>query len=506
MCHTLACERESMKCTQQLRHSSCPSRNGIHRILALFRHLFVLCLWFFNAGMQNPSWAAESPPNVLLLIVDDLRPDIGSYEVSYAQTPVIDRLARNGRAFLRHYTQVPTCGASRRALLSGLYPRTVSDLSNHAILANEGAWAQRSLPAVFRAHGYRTHALGKISHFPGGQSGEKWNCGPEELPGAWDEHRVALGPWPDPQAFMHGYAHGRARRPGKSPVIECADGPDEIYPDAWTAMAAVETLEKLSTGKQPWLLAVGFIKPHLPFAAPASWHQKFTNTEIPEPNVRHKPAWPSGWHESGEMRKSYNHGGKDPDTDRAHALALRRAYAACVSYTDTQIGRVLGALEQSGQAQKTIVVLWGDHGFHLGEHGIWGKHCLFEEALRSPLIIQVPGQVSAGTHCRAIVETVDIFPSLVDLCGLPAVPGLDGQSLRPWITKPETPTKKAAAAWWNGGQRTVRDDRWRLIVRDQDARVELFDLATDPAASREVGTQYPAEVRRLRSLLPPAIR
>lgn len=464
------------------------------------------CLVILLLGGAVPVAGAADRPNVLFLAVDDLRPDLGAYGVAYAQTPAMDRLAAGGRIFLRHYTQVPTCGASRRALMSGLYPRAPVDLGNNAILANAGGWAKHALPAAFRSAGYRTIALGKITHHPGGKSGKNWAIGPEELPGAWDEHRLNAGPWLTPVAFMHGYAGGRARQPGQSPAIEFTEGPDDIYPDAWTAESAVTALAELAKQEKPWFLAVGIIKPHLPFAAPASWHARHAGSEIPPPLAAEKPAWPSGWHASAEMMKTYSHGGKDPRENPDYALTLRRAYAACVSYADAQLGRVLEALENSGQADRTIVVLWGDHGFHLGEHAIWGKHCLFEESLRSPLVVRVPGGRSPGAATSATVETVDIFPTLADLCGLPIPDGLDGRSLRPWLEDPARPSAKPAHGFATGGARTVRDDRWRLIAQEKSKIVELYDLANDPAATREVSTLHPEEVTRLRDLLPPAVK
>lgn len=448
-------------------------------------------------------------PNVLFLAVDDLRPDLGAYGVGHARTPAMDRLAAGGRIFTRHYTQVPTCGASRRALMSGLYPRAAVDLGNNAILADAGGWAKSSLPAVFRAGGYRTIALGKVTHHPGGKSGKNWASGPEELPGAWHEHRVDAGPWLNPRAFMHGYANGKPRKPGQSPAIESTPGPDEMYPDAWTAKAACATLESLAKQDQPWFLAVGIIKPHLPFAVPASWHTLHGQSEIPAPTAAAKPSWPSGWHASGEMMKTYTHEGLDPRENPARALELRRAYAACVSYADAQIGRVLAALESSGLADRTIVVLWGDHGFHLGEHAIWGKHCLFEESLRSPLIVRLPDGKAPGEKSAATVETVDIFPTLADLCGLPVPEGLDGRSLRPWLEDPARPSAKPALGFWTGGQRAVRDDRWRLIEHGGHGKLnplELYDLANDPHATREVSALHPDEAARLRGSLPPPVK
>ena len=200
------------------------------------------------------------------------------------------------------------------------------------------------MPAVFRQSGYRTLALGKISHYPGGLTGKEWAEGPEEMPGAWESH----------------------------------DGPDTTYPDAWVAAEAVATLKELADQKTPWFFGVGFFKPHLPFAAPKKWHD-LHSAGVPDlnPQIAAKPTWPSGWHNSGEFRGNYGHEpGRNPDQDAVYARQLRRAYAAGVSYVDAQVGTVLAALTDLRMEKDTIVVVWSDHGFLLGEHAIWGKHCL----------------------------------------------------------------------------------------------------------------------------------
>jgi iduronate 2-sulfatase len=184
-----------------------------------------------------------------------------------------------------------------------------------------------------------------------------------------------------------------------------------------------------------------------------------------------------------------------------YARLLRRAYAASVIYVDAQVGRVLAALRESGLGSNAVVVVWSDHGFLLGEHAIWGKHCLYENALRSPLMIRHPGLAQPGKVSRAIVETVDIFPTLAELCGLTPPSGLDGRSLRPQLNDPATPAAKPAHGFWTGGQRTVRTERWRLTVQSRKetaaARVELFDYQTDPDETRNHAAAHPEVVREL---------
>ncbi len=451
-----------------------------------------------------PSVLATERPNVLFLAIDDLRNDLGCLGVPHAKTPELDALAASGRLFTHHYVHVPTCGSSRCALLRGRYPDLPAYLGNGAIASTHPQWAASSLPAVFRQHGYQTLSLGKITHYPGGRTGRGWAEGPEELPGVWDRCWVPESPWPTPEAMMHGFANGVARDRGQSPPWEAFDGPDESYPDAWVAADAVRTLGELAQSQEPWFFAVGFFKPHLPFAAPKKWFDIHDPAAIPAPVVTERPADPSGWHGSGEFRRNYGHQGRDPDDDPDYARLMRQAYAASTSYMDAQLGRVVRALEQLGLADNTVVVVWSDHGFLLGEHAIWGKHCLYEHALRAPVIIRHPGMPHPGQASDAIVETVDLFPTLLELCSLPALEGLSGRSLKPQLDDPTVLETKPALAFWTGGRRTIRTDRWRLIVHRRGAAeeaFELFDYQTDPHESQNVADQHPEKVAKLLAIL-----
>ena len=442
-------------------------------------------------------------PNVLFIAVDDLRSDLGALGILHAKTPQLDAFASTARLFRRHYVQVPTCGASRCALWRGQYPSVGSQVNNGGIMSTQANWGTRSLPALFRQNGYQTLAIGKLTHHPGGLTGKNWAEGPEELPGAWDRAWIPDGPWKSPEAIMHGYADGEDRKPGKSPAWQAMDGPDDAYPDAWVAKEAVATLTQLATQTQPWFFGVGFFKPHLPFAAPKKWHDLHSSS-VPDlpPNAAAKPNWPSGWHASSEFRRNYGHeAGRDPATDVAYARLLRGAYAASVSYMDAQVGRVLAALQDLQLDKNTIVIVWSDHGFLLGEHAIWGKHCLYEHALRTPMLIRYPGMLYPGTASDTVVETVDLYPTLADLCSLPAPKELDGRSLRPQLIDPSANEHKPATSFWTDGQRTVRTDRWRLIAQhDKDRgeqRLELFDYETDSDETKNLAASHPEVVREL---------
>ncbi len=477
----------------------------------LCRGLWLLgtCLVSLLAGnWQGTLRAGETDesggrPNVLFIAIDDLRNDVGYLGVPHAQTPELDRFSQTARLFDRHYVQVPTCGASRCALMRGRYPDQATHVRNDAIKQTHSDWGEQSLPALFRQQGYRTLALGKITHYPGGLTGQDWAVGPEELPDAWERSWIPEGPWKTPLAIMHGYANGQPRQPGQTPPWEAFDGPNEAYPDAWVAAEAVRTLQELSQQQRPWFFGVGFFKPHLPFAAPLRWHELHAegHFDLPDAAAR-QPDWPSGWHNSGELRKNYGHPeGQDPDTHPEYARRLRQAYAASVSYVDAQVGRLLRALEESPARQNTIVVIWSDHGFLLGEHAIWGKHCLYEQALLCPLWIRTPDQPQPGESCSALVETVDILPTLAELCRLTPPDRLDGRSLKPQLLDPRTPTSKPARGFWTKNSQTIRNDRWRLIVHPRpDAtkpQLELFDYQSDPLETKNHAESHPEIVQQL---------
>lgn len=466
-----------------------------------FRAFFAIAPLLIANGAHTRSFPpeeADRPLNVLFISIDDLRNDLGALGVAHARTPNLDALAGEGRLFGRHYAQAPTCGASRAALLRGKRPDDVAYLRNTAIADTHDDWGQRSLPVWFRQHGYQTLSLGKVSHFPGGLTGDSWAEGLRELPGAWDRAWVPDGPWRTPQDMMHGYADGQPREAGVSPAWQAHDGSDRSYPDAWVAQEAIDVLQGLSDSDEPWFFAVGFFKPHLPFAAPREYFDLHDPANIPGPEDtdRHPP--PSSWHGSAEMMNNYGHV-SDPRSDEAYARRLRHGYAAATSYVDAQVGRLLEALGDLDLNERTIVVVWSDHGFALGEQGIWGKHSLYEDALRSPLIIRTPGLGAPGEVSDAVVETVDLFPTLTDLTGVPTPGGLHGNSLRDQLRDAKASSNKPAYGHWRG-QTTVRNDEWRLIVHRSDGEIEgfeLFDFREDPEGRRRSPEHHPAVVEEL---------
>lgn len=441
-------------------------------------------------------------PNVLFIAVDDLRPWLGCYDPALKYSPNIDKLAASGRTFTRHYVQVPTCGASRCALLFGRRAGHLpGDLGNEAIEKTAAKQPLPSLPALFRRNGYHTVSIGKISHYPGGRGGKDWLEGPEEMPEAWDEASMPCGPWKTPEAAMHGYPGG-APRTKSSPLIQTGIATDKSAPDGWIEEAATARLKTLAEGEKPFFLAVGFIKPHLPWVVPLQYTK--SSPMVPALAADEiKPGFPSTWHDSSEFRR-YQFDRGDPFTAGEAADSCRQAYLHCIRYTDAQVGKLLDALAASSAAKNTIVVLWGDHGFLLGEHGIWGKHCLYEEALHSPLVIRVPGQPQAGARSEAIVETVDIYPTLAGCAELPLPQGLEGNSLLPQLHDPAAASDGTAIAAWQHFI-TVRDDKHRLIISKRNPEhVELYDHNTDPRERRNAAASAAETVARLRGLLGPA--
>ncbi len=443
----------------------------------------------------------DNPPNILFIAIDDWRNDLHALGVDHVKTPYMDRFAQESMLFSHHYVQVPTCGASRAALLSGLRGPQVGS-GNHAIATGHRHWGDQVLPRWFRKHGYQTLALGKITHHPGNLRGDDWNHPPEELPNAWDRSWVPPDtPWQTPAAMMHGYANGVARTRGQSPAWEAYDGDDKSYPDGWVAAEALEVLAELADADGPWFFGVGFFKPHLPFAAPKKYFDLYDPDDIPAPADTKRQPEPSGWRRSSELMGNYGHDGRDPYTDEEYARVLRHAYAAATSYVDVQVGKVLERVRELGLMDDLIIVIWSDHGFALGEHGAWGKHHLYEAAVRAPMLIRYPGMSQQGTICHATVETIDIFPTLTDLAGLPSPQGIFGVSLRPLLDDPGGASLKPAFSHWRG-EEAVRDERWRLVVQgaaknDQVEAIELFDFKDSVEGIRVDHEAHPDVVERL---------
>lgn len=473
-----------------------------------FQFLIVVVLMVPFSGVD----AAARPPNVLFIAVDDLRPELGCYGATHITSPALDRLAREGRLFQRHYVQAAACGPSRCSLLTGLRETRSWDVWQADRERETPPDRPVSFPDLFRRNGYRTVCIGKISHKPGGVMDREQKV--HEVPFSWDLAYAPAGKWKDPWGAFFCYADGSVREYGygrykaDKPAWEMADVGDHGYADAYNADEAIRQLRDLSERGKPFLLAVGFYKPHLPHNAPKKYWDLYDPATIglPANNRPPKGGDPAiSLHKSEELTTHYAWpGGVGRITDE-QAMRQRRAYFACVSYVDAQIGRVLDEYRLLGLDQDTVVVVWGDHGWHLGEQGVFCKATNYEVATRSALIIRTPGMASPGTPATGLVETIDLYPTLVDICGLSLPDGLAGVSLRPLLDDPVHPGKDGAISGYslNGYDgAALRTDRWRLVEwrhrkTGVTGLVELYDHENDPGETVNVAADHPDLVRNL---------
>lgn len=463
-------------------------------------------------GLLGCVTPAQEPYNILFIAIDDLRPQLQAYGEPYMVTPHLDQLAQEGRLFTQHYVQAPTCGASRYSMLTGTRPSSAVHLRNSAfqdLLPREEQAHPESFAHLLRRHGYHTVALGKISHQPDSRlftySGE--GDGALEMPFSWDEVMLPYEKWGTAWNAFFGYADGSNRNMarGQYPAYERAVVADTAYPDGLIAKHAIQKLRTFD--KQPFLMAVGFFKPHLPFTAPARYWDLYDPDTLPlAPNPDVPTALnPASLHPSNEMFRNYKHteqGGTGVRISDAYARTLRHAYFASVSYVDAQVGKILGEVDRLGLRENTVVVVWGDHGWHLGDQTIWGKHTTLDRSLRSLLLIRTPAMSSPGIATHGLVESVDLYPTLAELAGLETPDGLSGTSLVPLLQDPHHPGKAGAFSYWYGRQ-SLRTDQYRLTVfaDSTEPRVELFDYATDPHETRNVAIEQPEIVARLQEQL-----
>ncbi len=475
--------------------------------------LAALCL-LPASGQEAPPAAGK--PNVLLICVDDLKPAIGCYGDALARTPNIDRLARLGVRFDRAYCNQAVCSPSRNALMTSLRPQTLGiyDLATNFRKARPDAV---TLAQQFRKHGYRTEAMGKIFHVGHGNT---------EDPASWTV--------PHFQAKSVGYALKENLEPTREGALfdnqkpkdlprgaptESADVPDDTYGDGKIATEAARRLhEAKARPGAPFFMAVGFLKPHLPFVAPRKYWDLHDPDRLPQPARLVPPEGAPSFAPQfgGELRNYRDVPEKGPMGEKLTRHLIHGYYAA-VSYMDAQLGRVLDALAETGLQRNTVVVLWGDHGWHLGDHGMWCKHTNYEEAARIPLIVAAPGNKSNAAS-RAFVETVDLYPTLCRLAGIPVPDGLDGRSFAPVLADPQAAHRDSVIHVYPRGPRlgrALRTDRHRLVewkvpgAAPDTAVIELYDYQVDPGETRNLAAEQPEDVVRLRAALavhPEALR
>lgn len=480
-------------------------------LLSRFSVLLAVC-----CAVALPADAAERP-NVLLVCVDDLKPSLGCYGDKVVKSPNIDRLAARGVLFERAYCNQAVCAPSRNALMTGVRPTTMGiyDLGTNFRLASSNAV---TLSQHFMRHGYRAEALGKIFHVghgnhedPPSWSVPHWKA--NSIAYALPESRANQGLTREEALFANDPANV-AKLPRGAPY-ESADVPDDAYPDGKMAAEAIRRLRAAKDKpNQPFFLAVGFLKPHLPFCAPKKYWDLYDRASFKVPALRSAPEGapkfaPSGW---GELRQYSGIPTNGPVTDD-QARALIHGYYAAVSYMDAQLGKVLDELDRLNLSTNTIILLWGDHGWHLGDHGWWCKHTNYEQANRIPLIVSAPG-MRPGTRARkALIETVDIYPTLAELAGLPApqVPQrIEGKSFVSVLRDPARGLKDHVFHVYPRGERigrAVRNDRYRLVewkvpgAAADTAELELYDYQKDPLETKNLAADRAEIVSRMRELL-----
>lgn len=440
----------------------------------LLSHAGLLLLPFFFLGCTKKT----IPPNVLLIWVDDLRPELGCYGADHMQTPHIDALAASGTVFLNSYCNIPVCGASRASVLTGLRP-TLTRFKRYYSRADEDAPDATSLPALFQNSGYYTVSRGKISHHQ------------QDNIDAWDEISRLRGASPRDYRLEHNIALDNTDD-HRGMAFEIGPAGDTSYVDGRTTMQALRDLRKLADQEQPFFLAVGYLKPHLPFNAPARFWDLYPSSSIALPDNAEMPEdVPSlALHTSGELRHYSGIPETGPVSDSL-AKDLIRGYYACVSYCDFLIGKLLDGLEDLGLRENTVVVLMGDHGYNLLEHGLWCKHSNYRTSLQSPIIISAPS-LPAKNRRNEIVEFVDIYPTLRELAGLPDPGHLEGLSLVRLLSRGSVNWKKeAVSVWKNGFTQTTNQYAYTKWINENDSIIAsmLFDHQSDPAENANlIGT------------------
>ena len=457
---------------------------------------------FFFSGisllsmLSLPSFAKEEKMNVLFLMADDMRPELGCYGVDAVKTPNLDRLADSGVLFQNAYCNVPVSGASRASLLTGVYPDYPKRFVHYSAYASKDCPEAVPISEWFTSHGYYTLSDGKVFHHISDHA-DSWSEPPyRNHPDGYDVYWAEYNRW----ELWQNEASARSINPKKKrgPFCEWAEVPDTAYDDGKLALRAIADLKRLKAKNKPFFLACGFWKPHLPFNAPKKYWDLYDREKIPMATNRFRPEnLPKQVRNSGEI---YSYAKSTTPDDIYFLKEAKHGYYACLSYVDAQIGKVLDALEELGLADNTIVVFLGDHGWHLGEHGFLGKHNLMDRATHVPLIVRVPGMEKGKS--RSMVEFVDLYPTLCELCGLPTPKKqLDGTSFVPILKDVYAKTKDHVYIQWEGGDNAV-DERYSYAEWSRSGSLKgqmLFDHEIDPEENKNrVGKEeYQKDINRL---------
>ena len=472
-------------------------------VLVLACSKFLLANMICCFGVEPNGEAKTTRPNVLFIAVDDLRPELGCYGVETVQTPKIDALAKSGVTFGRAYCQLAVCNPSRVSVMTGLRPDStrVWDLVTRFRDTIPDAV---TLPQHLRQHGYYAVSFGKIFHnpWPDDQSWSEPHAWPNKRKLWSDEARRSLA-----AAKRKMLADGKTKRIVdrlRAVATEEVDLPDDLHIDGAITQQALKAMRRLAKQNQPFFLAAGFVRPHLPFVVPRKYWKLYDPMEIP---LASNPQLPSGAPEIAmntmyELR-DYIDFRNTPRPDRGSLTEeqqrrLKHGYYAAVSFIDAQVGLLLAELEKLDLDDQTIVVLWSDHGWKLGEHNSWCKQTNYEIDCRVPLIVRDPNAAGNGEKSDALVELVDLYPTICELAGVPLRRSLEGTSMVPLLSKPNQPWKQAAFSQFRRKNRTVslmgysmRTNHYRY-VEWQDRRsgstveTELYDHRSDPHENTNV--------------------
>ncbi|MCH5599817.1 sulfatase [Niabella ginsengisoli] len=461
---------------------------------------FVLTISFlFSYGQKG------AKPNVLFIVADDLRPSIGCYGDLKAITPHIDKLAASSIVFNNAYCQQAVCNPSRASVLTGLRPNQngVTDLVTHF---REKVPDAVTLPQAFKNAGYTTIGIGKIFH------GTKQTL--DKV--SWSISEIENVSVKNQEYFLE-----RNKKGGKADAFEFTEGPDNKYPDGKIAESTIELLRDFKKSGKPFFLATGFKKPHLPFCAPQKYWDMYKHTDFSGIANSNKPlgAPEIAFHQWQELRGYTDIADQGPLTPQKQR-DLIHAYYACISYVDVQLGKIIDELDKLGLSDNTIIVLWGDHGYHLGEQDLWCKSTNFELDTRIPLIISAPSVIKKASNTNAVVEAIDIYPTLIDLCGLTKNTALTGKSLKPLLQQPQMkwdqvaysqfcrPYKAITSKYPTHMGYTVRDQNYRYTLwynlhNDSIEHRELYDLRKSRLENENLaGTKkYQQEENRLAAML-----
>jgi iduronate 2-sulfatase len=472
--------------------------------------ILIACL-VVAPGVERASSAER--PHVLMILVDDLKPSFGAYGDDWVHSPNLDRLAARGMRFDMAYCNQAVCAPSRNNLLTGA--RSTS-LGVYGLGFNfrRAVPDAVTLPQFFKQHGYHSAGVGKVFHVGHGNVGDdvSWSQPFQSdkvidyvLPESTDGQLTR-----EEALFSNKSARGLPR----GAAWEKADVGDEAYADGRIATAGIKLLREAKDREGPSFIALGFTKPHLPFCAPAKYWDLYDPAKLPLPEVTDPPAGAPPYAGKTIMElNQYKPIPENPPLDAATIRTLIHGYYAAMSYMDAQVGRVLDELDRLGMAENTIVVLWGDHGYHLGDHGMWTKHTNYEQANRIPIVIVAPGVARPGGSSDSLVETVDIYPTLADLAGLPSPTGpqpIDGASLVPILKDPEATVRDHAYHCFPRGPRmgrAIRTDRYRLVewkpigAPAGRAEFELYDYERDLLETSNLADERPEVMKQMREIL-----